>query len=189
VATHLGDDVVTLRRWRASDAAWYAQCVQDDDIQRFTSEPRTLTAAAVADAIVASAGDLRSQSFLVADSRDGSRLGNIALQHEDGVGHVSYWVAADARGRGVARRALALLSSWAFEKLQLDELRLWTHAANASSPAAAEHAGFHRDPAGDRPRTVKDETWPTVAYRVVPAHHDDRSARHRDRTAPGPPRP
>ena len=82
---------------------------------------------------------------------------------------MSYWVAAEARGRGGARAALGLLAIEASEHLGLRELRLWTHADNIPSRRAAERAGFTRDPARDRSREVKGARWPTVAYvRVAP---------------------
>jgi [ribosomal protein S5]-alanine N-acetyltransferase len=98
----------------------------------------------------------------------GQPLGNIALTHTDGVGDASYWVAAAARGRGVAGHALALLVEASFRHLGLREVRLWTHAANTASRRVAEHAGFHRDPARDQDRQVKGETWPTVGYSCRP---------------------
>lgn len=63
----------------------------------------------------------------------GQRLGNIALRHDGKTGEVSYWVDAGARGRGVATRALRLLSDWAFAALELSEIGLWTHVDNAAS--------------------------------------------------------
>ena len=175
---HLRDSAIVLRRWSPSDAEWYACCARDAEIQRFTSDPSTLTAADVVAAISVLSSDPRREGFLVADARTGSRLGNIALEHADGTGEISYWVAAEARGRGVARRALALLTRWAFAHLDLQVIRLWTHADNAPSRAAAERAGFTRDRSGDRTREVKGEVWPTVAYEL--------RRRTADSTAPPP---
>ncbi|WP_425563868.1 GNAT family N-acetyltransferase [Pseudonocardia xinjiangensis] len=84
------------------------------------------------------------------------------------------------RPLGVARRALALLTRWAFAHLDLQVIRLWTHADNAPSRAAAERAGFSRNRSGDRLRAVKGEVWPTVAYEL--------RRRTADSTAPPPER-
>jgi ribosomal-protein-alanine N-acetyltransferase len=159
----LGDGVVTLRAWSVADADWYADSVRDPEVQRFTTDPPTLTAADVAAAITALPDQPEQVAHLVADAVTGERLGNIALTCRDGVGDVSYWVAADARGRGVATRALTLLAD-ARAQLGLSELRLWTHAANTASQRVAERAGFERDPARDGRREVKGESWPIVAY-------------------------
>jgi ribosomal-protein-alanine N-acetyltransferase len=160
----LRDEVVTLRQWRVEDAAWYAECIQDPQVQRFTTDPPTLTAEDVAAAISALADRPERVAYLVADAVSGQPVGNIALDQADGVGDVSYWVAAAARGRGVATRALKLLAAAALEDLELRELRLWTHAANTASRRVAERADFHRVPARDQLRDIKGEAWPTVAY-------------------------
>ncbi len=60
-------------------------------------------------------------------------------------GRISYWVAASARGRGVCTRALRLLSSWAFEDLELQRLELITDPDNAASQRVAEKAGYRRE--------------------------------------------
>jgi len=101
---------------------------------------------------------------LITDAATGERMGNIALTCSDGLGEMSCWVAAGARGRGVGTHALTLLSDAALTQLGLQELRLWTHAANSASQRVAERAGFQRDPDRDRSREIKGETWPTLAY-------------------------
>lgn len=164
----LGDDVVTLRAWSVDDAGWYADSVQDAEVQRFTTDPPTLTAADVAAAITALPDQPEQVARLITDTATGERLGNIALTCHDGVGDVSYWVAAGARGRGVGTHALRLLGDAAFTQLGLRELRLWTHAENVASQRVAERAGFHRAPERDRNREIKGETWPTLAYRRRP---------------------
>jgi ribosomal-protein-alanine N-acetyltransferase len=165
-AQEISDEVVTLRRWSLDDADWYAASVVDDGlIQRFTAEQPTVTTedvrAAIRDLLSAPAG---AAGFLIADVVTGQRLGNIALTYEHGVGDVSYWLAHDARGRGVATAALRLFTRWAHTELSLDELRLWAHTDNTASRAVAERAGYLRDPERDRVRDVKGQTWPTVAY-------------------------
>jgi ribosomal-protein-alanine N-acetyltransferase len=163
----LTDDVVCLRPWSERDAAWYADNSRDVEIQRFTTDPPTLTAAEVARAIARLAENPDAASFLIAAADNGEALGNIALDREGSVGHVSYWIAARARGRGAATSALRLLARWAFLTLGIIELQLWTHTDNAASRAVAEKAGFVRDPERDRQREVKGAVWETVAYKVA----------------------
>lgn len=102
--------------------------------------------------------------FLIADADSHQRLGNIALTYEDGIGDISYWLADDARGRGVATQALSLFTRWAHTVLDLSELRLWAHVDNHGSRAVAERAGYLGDPERDKVREVKSESWPTVSY-------------------------
>jgi ribosomal-protein-alanine N-acetyltransferase len=162
----LGDGVVVLRQWRLDDADWYAEtAARDPLIQRFTAESPTLTGDEVRSAIATLlAGADDTAGFLIADARTGERLGNIALACRDGVGHVSYWLAGYARGRGAATRALSILSAWAIATFQLTELRLWTHVDNHASRSVAERAGYRRAPDLDRDREVKGQTWWTVGY-------------------------
>jgi len=163
----LNDGVVRLRQWEIADARWYAVTAAHDDlIQRFATESPTLTAEQVRAAIVELANTADSAGFVICDADSGERLGNIGLRHAGGVGLASYWLAASARGRGAATRALRLLSDWAFECLALDELQLWTHAENSASRRVAERAGFVRCPALDQRRQVKAGVWDTVAYRL-----------------------
>jgi RimJ/RimL family protein N-acetyltransferase len=164
----LSDDVVALREWDLGDAEWYAATAATDElIQRFTTESPTVTALEVRTAILElRAGQSGAVGFLVADAVTGERLGNIALSHEDGVGHVSYWVADGARGRGVATRAVRILARWAFATLGLVELRLWAHVDNIASRTVAERAGFVRDPDRDEPKHIKGRVWPGAAYAV-----------------------
>jgi RimJ/RimL family protein N-acetyltransferase len=166
----LTDDVIRLRPWQLTDAEWYADAARDPMIQQFTSEPPTLTADDVRNAIAGLAKrESNTAGFVICDAVTGERLGNIGLVHAAGVAEVSYWLAAGARGRGVATRALRLISRWAFDRIGLDELRLWTHVDNLASRKVAERAGFHRSPEHDLERRVKGASWRTVAYRTRPA--------------------
>jgi RimJ/RimL family protein N-acetyltransferase len=160
----LTDGAVLLRQWRPTDADWYADAAQDPEIQRYTTESPMLTAAEVRAAIVALADQTDTVGRVICDATTGQRLGNIVLRFDATVGEVSYWVAASARGRGVATRALRLLSEWAFAALGLSEIRLWTHADNLASRLVAERAGYRRAPDHDQRRTVKGRVWDTLGY-------------------------
>jgi RimJ/RimL family protein N-acetyltransferase len=160
----LSDELVALRAWHDDDADWYAAAVRDPQIQRFTSEPEDLTAGQVRVAIAALPERPEQVGFVICDAATGQRLGNIALQRTGAVGEVSYWVAAEARGRGVATATLRLLSTWALAALGLRELRLWCHADNWGSRLVAERAGYRRAPQHDGERVVKGQAWPVVGY-------------------------
>lgn len=160
----LTDGAVVLRQWRATDADWYTDAAHDPEIQRYTTEPPTLTAAEVCAAIDALPNQPDTVGVVICDATSGRRLGNMALRHDAAIGEVSYWVVASARGHGVATRALRLFSDWAFAVLELSEIRLWTHAGNAASRLVAERAGYRRAPDHDQQRTVKGQVWDTVGY-------------------------
>ena len=160
----LTDGVVLLRQWQGSDADWYADAARDPVIQCYTTELPTLTADQVRAAIANLADQAQAVGFVVCDATTSQRQGNIALYHNAGIGQVSYWVAASARGRGVATRALRLLSDWAFVTLKLSEIRLWTHKDNVASRLVAERAGYRHAPEHDQQRAVKGQVWNTVGY-------------------------
>ena len=76
---------------------------------------------------------------------DGVPVGSIALTHIDprhGTAWVSYWLASAARGRGLATRALASASEWAFTQAGLFRLELGHRVNNPASCAVATRAGF-----------------------------------------------
>ncbi|WP_330274870.1 GNAT family N-acetyltransferase [Lentzea sp. NBC_00516] len=155
-----------LREWTVEDAAWYAEATRDPEVQRYTTDPPTITEAQVADAIRSLSTNPTTASFCIEDA--GERCGNVAVDFEDGIGHVSYLVAAPARGRGLATKALTEFVAWILARRTVGELRLWTHRDNIGSRKAAERAGFVRDPARDEDREIKGGIWPTVAYHLVP---------------------
>ena len=53
-------------------------------------------------------------------------------------GAVGYWLLPEARRRGLAARAVALICDWAFADLRLAAVDLLTEADNAASRAVAE---------------------------------------------------
>ena len=56
-----------------------------------------------------------------------------------------YWTRKEARGRGVASRALRLLVRWAAGEHGLARMQLIVEPANAASIRVAENAGFRRE--------------------------------------------
>ncbi|MFI0242747.1 GNAT family N-acetyltransferase [Streptomyces sp. NPDC016845] len=57
--------------------------------------------------------------WLVTRSTDGAPLGRMALRAmnpEEGFAEIGYWMLPEARGQGVAPRALRTLTEWAWEK-------------------------------------------------------------------------
>lgn len=161
----LTDGNVVLRPWRPDDADWYAAQSTDPDIQRLTSEPPDVTAQQVRDAIARYADDPTNRGWVTCATDTGERLGNAGMDLDEM--SVSYWVAAPARGRGVATAALRLMTAHAFATTDLAELRLWVKSGNHASARVAEKAGFHRAPHLDETRTIKGEPW-SVEFHTLP---------------------
>jgi RimJ/RimL family protein N-acetyltransferase len=84
-------------------------------------------------------------TFRITDAASGTTLGSIAVNQIDAVvrrGIVGYWVLPEARGHGVATRALALTARWAFTDLGLHRLELGHGLGHEASCRVAERCGF-----------------------------------------------
>jgi RimJ/RimL family protein N-acetyltransferase len=133
-----------LRPWEPSDGPVLARAYSLPDIQRWHG--RSLDAAEAARWITERAD--RWQAETGADwAVEGERgvLGRIAFRWvvlADGAAEISYWVLPEARGAGVATRALCALSAWALQDLGLHRLELMHAAANPASGRVAVQAGY-----------------------------------------------
>jgi RimJ/RimL family protein N-acetyltransferase len=61
------------------------------------------------------------------------------------VAELGYWTRADARGQGVAPRAVRLVSRWLFEEQDAGRVQLRAEVENVPSQRVAEKAGFTRE--------------------------------------------
>jgi RimJ/RimL family protein N-acetyltransferase len=98
--------------------------------------------------------------FVIADAATGELLGAIEVRPEDGT--IGYWVAAAARGCGVATQALRLVCRWRQER----PLRLVTHPDNVASQRVAEKAGFRRVGTCAHEPIFRDGVTETVAFQL-----------------------
>jgi RimJ/RimL family protein N-acetyltransferase len=142
----LRDDVVHLREPAARDlGAIVAAC------QRFTRVP-TPYGPEDGRAFIGGAAGRRilgqSLELVIAAREDDALLGMIGLiadRHDAERAEIGYWVSPAARGRGVATRALALLSRWCVTSGGFQRLDLQAALANTPSLRVAEHCGFVRE--------------------------------------------
>ncbi|MFF5101550.1 GNAT family N-acetyltransferase [Streptomyces sp. NPDC000134] len=87
----------------------------------------------------------RTVSFRITDAETGTTLGHIGFHEINqslGLARVGYWVLPEARGRGVARRALLLAARWAFDELRLHRVELGHALGHGASCRVAERCGF-----------------------------------------------
>jgi len=86
--------------------------------------------------------------FAIVDEADEAFLGMAALVTLDLEGRqaeAGYIVAPSARGRGIASRALTLLTDWALDELALERVELRITVENAPSIRVAEKCGYERE--------------------------------------------
>lgn len=141
------DGDLVLRPPATSDVARIAEICRDPAIGHFTTVPVPYDEQA-ASWWVAFADERLADgtgTHLVVEE-DGEVVAAVGLDvnPSDRAGRLGYWVAADARGRGVATRAAHLLCSWALAEdgLRLERLELDAAATNAASNAVARRLGF-----------------------------------------------
>ncbi len=85
--------------------------------------------------------------YVIEDTADGSILGGVTLRHLDpmrGVIEVGYWLFAEARGHGVATRAVQAVAREAFAS-GLSRLEANVRIGNDASERVLERAGFTRE--------------------------------------------
>jgi RimJ/RimL family protein N-acetyltransferase len=149
-ATELRRGEIVLRPWRLEDVARVTQICQDPEIARWTLVPypyeeehaRTWIEQTIRD------WDERTHAAFAVTDRGGEVVGAIGLRlHRNYAlsGSLGYWVAPEARGRGVATTSLRLLVRWALEEAGLARLELVTDPDNIASQKVAERAGFKRE--------------------------------------------
>lgn len=147
----LADDAVVLRPWSSSDAIFMAEASRDPAIERYNGP----SPASVADAITVIErieqswrtfevqGDPAGAAFAIVDAALGEPVGMCGIDHwsSTDVAQFGYWLAPGARGRGLATRAVTLMTSWLFE-LGAARVHLTIQSENIASAAVALRAGF-----------------------------------------------
>lgn len=139
----LEDGDIALRPFEEGDVPAIVAACQDPDIPRWTSVPSPYTEE---DARRFVAGLEDHHAFAVVDTETDELLGSVGfwLEDHDRAGF-GYWTAKKARGRGVASRALRLLSRWVVREQGPARLQLMVEPENAASIRVAEKAGFRRE--------------------------------------------
>jgi RimJ/RimL family protein N-acetyltransferase len=106
----------------------------------------------------------------IADPEDDRYLGAIVLfAREAETGELAYVVAPEARGRGLAPRALRTVGQWAFSELGLQRLQLRIEPENEVSHAVALRAGYQREGTLRSAFVVRGRRADVVMYSRLPA--------------------
>jgi RimJ/RimL family protein N-acetyltransferase len=131
-----------LRPFTLDDVPAITRACQDHEIQRWIPViPRPYTAEDARTFVTAE--DLGHQFAMV---ERGDLIGSIGMRvNQFETGHIGYWCAKEARGRGLTSRALHLVARYGLEQLGLGRLELITDPDNVASQRVAEKVGFRRE--------------------------------------------
>ncbi|MFE1438161.1 GNAT family N-acetyltransferase [Streptomyces sp. NPDC058739] len=157
-----------------ADAEAWLRGLTDPEFRRWNTPLRQVEDLAAARASLRAkaerAADGADVTFRVVDAVSGTTLGQIGVNMIDrlmSTARVGYWVLPEARGRGVATRALLLAGHWALTSLGLHRLELGHAVGHDVSCRTAERCGF---PAEGTLRGAMWEDERRSAYRDVHLH-------------------
>ncbi|MEU4624818.1 GNAT family N-acetyltransferase [Actinoplanes sp. NPDC023801] len=148
---------LTLRPWRVEDVTALIEAHRDPDLRRATVSPLDSEDAGLRWVRAQERGWAAGDRFAFAvletapDPVPPRLLGNVVLKEVASgkpSAQVGYWTAAQARGRGVASRALAALTVWAFDAFRADGLEcleLLHQVDNLASCRVAGKSGYPLD--------------------------------------------
>jgi ribosomal-protein-alanine N-acetyltransferase len=140
----LGDALVSLRPPEERDLPAIERGIHDPAVIRAFGRP-TMSAEQLLELNRSRWDRGEAATFSICDGT-GSCVGHVFL-NLSGMGRASvgYWLLPEARGRGLASRAVALVARWALRDLALARLALLTEPSNQQSQRVAERNGFLRE--------------------------------------------
>jgi RimJ/RimL family protein N-acetyltransferase len=144
---HLDDGVVALRPPAPADIDAITEACQDPEIPRWTRVPKPYTRDHAVEFVERSARTWKQGTdapFVILDADTGELLGAIGIHRlggEDDGPEVGYWLKREARGRGIATRALRLVTDWAGHELGA-RILLQADVRNVASRRVAEKARY-----------------------------------------------
>jgi RimJ/RimL family protein N-acetyltransferase len=170
----LTDDQIVLRQPRPSDVDAVTAACQDPLIARFTLVPSPYSEDDAREWLRSADRERREGSGLhlaIVDAKGGEFCGAVGvseLNWRHRLGQIGYWVAPEARGRGVATRSLRLLSLWVLEELGLARVEVRVDVENEASQRVAEAAGYVREGVLRSRAESKGRRWDEVMFSLLP---------------------
>jgi RimJ/RimL family protein N-acetyltransferase len=147
----LDDGVVALREWSDDDRDALVAIANDEAIRHWTRVPSPYTNQNAEEwfALTRTTRAAGHQAaFAVVDARDDELLGSIDLRMnpaDPAIAELGYMVGPRARRRGVATRAVALITGWAFGTLGVERIEILVDPRNEASVRVAESAGYRKE--------------------------------------------
>ena len=150
----VADGTIVLRPWSAADADAIVLRINDASIGLYLDLiPQPYTTADAHDWFAMTAEGWRNGTNATfgihVDDLEGA-VGGVGVRFlsdlDEGCAEIGYWVAAEARRRGIATAATLLAARWAFDEVpELARLQLRADVENVASNRVAEKAGFTRE--------------------------------------------
>jgi RimJ/RimL family protein N-acetyltransferase len=133
-----------VRRWTKEDVAGLVSCCNDAEIARWLRFPRPYLSGHAQEFLERSESEWRvARAYRLAITNGhGNLLGAISLTPTGGTARIGYWLAAEARGRGIATQAVETIYGWATRTFTFEEYLILIDAQNVRSQAVARRAGF-----------------------------------------------
>lgn len=181
----LTDTVVTLRRLAPADAEALHRLHTRPEVVATRVRPVAPTRVDIDRRCAVAESEWltgRAADFALCDAATGTMVGGCALIHDEpatGQAMIGYSLLPEARGRGLATRAVRLLAGWACGPVGLARLWAGTATWNTASQRVLDRAGFHREgvmrarlpapaPGAPRPDTVLWSFLPTDPHPLPP---------------------
>lgn len=148
---HLEEAPLVLRAFGEADVPVIQEVATDPLIPLITTVPADPDPEAARSFVARQHERLRrgeGYSFAIADLGTNEALGQIGLWLRDlpqGRASIGYWLASRHRGRGIARQALGMLSTWGLSLPGVHRLELSIDPNNEASQRTAEHTGYQRE--------------------------------------------
>jgi [ribosomal protein S5]-alanine N-acetyltransferase len=140
----LGGGLLSLRPPEERDLPAIERGVNDPDVIRAFGRP-SMSAEQLLELNRSRWDRDEAATFAICDAT-GSCVGHVFVNLTGmSRGSVGYWLLPEARGKGLASRAVKLVSCWALRDLGLARLALLTETANRHSQRVAERNGFQRE--------------------------------------------
>ncbi|ALG11004.1 GNAT family N-acetyltransferase [Kibdelosporangium phytohabitans] len=139
------DDQLALRTWRAQDVPAVRAAFDCPRIQRW--HPRRMDSDEEAWEWIAGwtrqwQDEIRTSWAITHNDRAVGQIGLRNIDLEQGAAELSYWVLPEARGAGLAARAVEPMTRWCFDAVGFHRLFLKHSTENMASCRVATTAGY-----------------------------------------------
>ncbi len=147
----LTDGVIRLVTISGNHLGGLAALLQDPDVVRNTRVPEPWEEGFEhrwLEAYENGQRDGTRDGFAIEDAETGAFLGIaglVAIERDAKQAEIGYIVVREARGRGIATRALRLVTDYALGEVGLERVQLMIGTGNEPSLRVAERCGYHRE--------------------------------------------